>query len=69
MLYVVLRPVPSSTPHRMCKMVALASTRQEALALPTEDGDELWFVHGAKWLQLSFDDASIPTVNDQLVLF
>ena len=68
MLYVILRPMPSPTKYRVASVVALADTRQEALAKREEDGDELWLVHGARWVQLPLTGE--PTaINGQLPLF
>jgi hypothetical protein len=67
MLYVILRPMPSPTKYRVSKVVALATSRQEAQRRREEDGDELWFVHGARWFHL--EEGEVPTVDGQLPLF
>ncbi len=69
MVYAVLRPMPSPTRHKVCKLVYLADTRQEAREHIGEDGDELWLVVGARWIRLSLGDAPAQTADGQLVLF
>ena len=69
MVYVVLREEPSPTRFRVRVLRFLADTKQAAVEHIT-DGDELWFVEGARWQQLSPDiEASAQTAAGQLYLF
>ena len=69
MLYAVLRPEPSPSGLHTWRIVRhLADTKEDAIVL-LEDGDELWFVEGSSWQQLSVDDESTQMASGQLYLF
>ena len=68
MLYAVLRLEPSPTTYRVWRLVSLAETRQDALE-HLDEGDELWLVVRERWIQVSRDDASPPTLEGQMFLF